>query len=72
MQLQAGEGHGRERRSCRFAEVLSDSVNVKVQDGWITLKRDVTYEFQSDAGCDDVATLHGVCGVTNEIKVNAL
>jgi osmotically-inducible protein OsmY len=43
-------------------EVPSDSVGVKVQDGWITLKgdlsyRDLSYQFQSDAAYDDVATL---------------
>jgi osmotically-inducible protein OsmY len=51
-------------------EVPSDSIDVKVQEGWITLKGDVTYQFQSDAAYDDVATLYGVYGVTNEIKVN--
>jgi osmotically-inducible protein OsmY len=53
-------------------EVPSDSVDVKVQDGWITLKGDVSYQFESDAAYDDVATLYGVYGVTNEIKVNAV
>jgi osmotically-inducible protein OsmY len=53
-------------------EVPSDSIDVKVQDGWITLKGDVTYQFQSDAAYADVATLYGVYGVTNEIKVNAV
>jgi osmotically-inducible protein OsmY len=53
-------------------EVPSDSVDVKVQDGWITLKGDVTYQFQSDAAYDDVATLYGVYGVTNETKVNGV
>jgi osmotically-inducible protein OsmY len=52
-------------------EVPSDFVDVKVRDGWITLKGDVSYQFQSDAAYDDVATLYGVYGVTNEIKVNA-
>jgi osmotically-inducible protein OsmY len=52
-------------------EVPSDAVDVKVQDGWITLKGDVTFQFQSDAAYDDVATLYGVFGITNEIKVNA-
>jgi hypothetical protein len=28
------------------------------------------YQYQSDAAYDDVATLYGVYGVTNEIKVN--
>jgi osmotically-inducible protein OsmY len=51
-------------------EVPSDTIDVKVQDGWITLKGYVAYQFQSDAAYDDVATLYGVYGVTNEIKVN--
>jgi osmotically-inducible protein OsmY len=51
-------------------DVPSDSVDVKVQDGWITLKGDVMYQFQSDAAYEDVATLYGVYGLTNEIKVN--
>jgi len=51
-------------------EVPSDLVDVKVEDGWITLKGDVSYQFQSDAAYDDVASLYGVYGVTNEIKVN--
>jgi osmotically-inducible protein OsmY len=53
-------------------EVPSDAIDVKVQDGWITLKGDVTYQFQSDAAYDDLATLYGVYGVTNEIKINEL
>jgi osmotically-inducible protein OsmY len=51
-------------------EVPADFVDVKVQHGWITLKGDVMYQYQSDAAYDDVATLYGVYGVTNEIKVN--
>jgi hypothetical protein len=50
--------------------VPSDLVDVKVEDGWITLKGDVAYQFESDAAYDDVASLFGVYGVTNEIKVN--
>lgn len=52
-------------------EVPSDTVDVKVEDGWITLKGDVSFQFQSDAAYDDVASLYGVYGVTNEIRVNA-
>jgi BON domain len=51
-------------------DVPSDLVDVKVEDGWITLKGDVDYQFESDAAYDDVASLFGVYGVTNEIKVN--
>ena len=50
-------------------EVPSDSVDVKVDDGWVTLKGNVSYQFESDAAYDDVASLYGVYGVTNEIKV---
>lgn len=50
-------------------EVPSDCVDIKVRDAWITLTGDVAHQFQSDAAYDDVATLYGVCGVTNEIKV---
>jgi osmotically-inducible protein OsmY len=51
------------------AEVPSDLVDVKVQDGWVTLKGDVSYQFESDAAYEDVASLYGVIGVTNEITV---
>ncbi len=51
-------------------EVPSDSVDIKVNDGWITLTGEVSFEFQSDSAYDDVASLYGVYGVTNEIKVN--
>jgi osmotically-inducible protein OsmY len=51
-------------------EVPSDFLDVKVSDGWVTLKGDVSYQFESDAAYDDVASLYGVLGVTNEIVVS--
>ena len=51
------------------AEVPSDSIDVKVHDGWVTLKGDVSFQFQSDAAYDDVSSLCGVAGVTNEVEV---
>ena len=53
------------------AELPSDSIDVEVQDGWVTLKGDVSFQFQSDAAYDDVSKLYGVAGVTNEIKVTS-
>lgn len=50
-------------------EVPAETVDVKVSDGWAMLTGDVTYQFESDAAYDDVASLIGVLGVTNEIKV---
>jgi osmotically-inducible protein OsmY len=51
-------------------DVPSDLVDIKVEDGWITLTGDVSFQFESDAAYDDVASLYGVYGVTNEIRVN--
>ena len=51
------------------SEIPADYLDVHVEDGWITLKGDVDYQFQSDLAFDDVSRLHGVTGVTNEIKV---
>lgn len=51
------------------AEVPSDSIEVEVQDGWLTLKGDVSFQFQSDAAYEDVSSLYGVAGVTNEIEI---
>jgi len=52
-------------------DVPSDSVKVRVEDGWVTLEGEVDYQFESDAAFDDVACLFGVVGVTNEIRVVA-
>jgi osmotically-inducible protein OsmY len=40
-----------------------------VHGGWVTLKGDVSFQFESDAAYDDVSSLYGVVGVTNEIRV---
>jgi osmotically-inducible protein OsmY len=50
-------------------EVPADLVEVKVHDGWVTLKGMVSWQFQSDAAYEDVANLLGVIGITNEIRV---
>jgi osmotically-inducible protein OsmY len=51
------------------AEVPADLIDVKVTDGWVTLTGDVSYQFESDAAFDDVASLLGVVGITNQIRV---
>jgi osmotically-inducible protein OsmY len=51
------------------AEVPSDLIDVKIRDGWITLKGGVNYQFESEAAYNDVSRLLGVAGVTNEITV---
>src|SRR3954451_22473059 len=49
--------------------IPGDDLDVSVDEGWITLKGDVGFQFQSDLAFDDVAGLYGVTGVTNAIKV---
>jgi osmotically-inducible protein OsmY len=51
-------------------EIPSDLVDVKVTDGWVTLKGNVSYQFESDAAYEDVASMYGVLGITNEIVVS--
>jgi osmotically-inducible protein OsmY len=51
------------------AEVPAELIDVKVEDGWVTLKGDASFQFESDAAFDDVASLYGVTGITNKIRV---
>jgi len=51
------------------AEVPAELVDVNVDEGWVTLRGDVFFQFQSDSAYDDVARLYGVTGVTNSIIV---
>jgi osmotically-inducible protein OsmY len=53
-------------------EVPAESIDVKVQNGWITLKGSVGHQYESDAAYGDVASLYGVYGITNEIKVEGI
>jgi osmotically-inducible protein OsmY len=51
------------------AQIPSDYLDAHVKDGWVTLKGDVDFQFQSDLAFDDVSRMYGVTGVTNKIKV---
>ena len=46
------------------------ALDVKVDEGWVTLTGNVSYQFESNAAYEDVAGLYGVVGVTNEIRVS--
>ena len=52
----------------RDSEVPTESIDVRVRDGWVTLSGYVEYEPQRIAAYDHVATLDGVMGISNEIK----
>jgi hypothetical protein len=50
-------------------EAPAELIDVKVEDGWVTLRGTVSWQFQSDAAYEDVANLFGVIGITNDIRV---
>lgn len=49
--------------------IPQDSVQVKVQDGWVTLTGSVPWQFQRDAAASSVRRLSGVLGVNNLIAI---
>lgn len=50
-------------------QVPSDKIRVKVEDGWITLEGELTWNYQSEAAKNAVHHLMGVRGVTNNITI---
>ena len=50
-------------------DLPGDYLDVQVRNGWVTLTGEVEYQFQSDAAFNHAASLAGVTGVTNDIKV---
>lgn len=51
------------------SSVPKDAVRVKVQDGWVTLSGEVTWQFQRLAAEADVRKLTGVISVINTITI---
>ena len=50
-------------------EVPADRLDVTVANGWLTLKGEVTHQYETDAAFNAVCRLPGIGGITNEIKV---
>ncbi|OOV13324.1 BON domain-containing protein [Flavobacterium sp. LM4] len=51
--------------------VAEDHVKVKVEDGWVTLEGELTWNFQRQDAKTAISFLPGVKGVTNEIKIKS-
>ncbi len=49
--------------------VPKDSVQVKVEKGWVTLTGEVDWWFQKEAAEHDIRPLHGVRGVSNQATI---
>jgi osmotically-inducible protein OsmY len=52
-------------------DVPSDKVKVTVQDGWVTLAGELSWNYQKDAAKDAINYLSGVKGVTNNIMIKS-
>jgi osmotically-inducible protein OsmY len=49
--------------------VPSDSVKVKVEDGWLTLSGEVEWEYQRQSAANGVRYLMGVTGISDQIVI---
>jgi len=49
--------------------VPKNRVNIKVENGWVTLRGDVDWRFQQQAAEADIRNLFGVMGVSNAIDI---
>ena len=49
--------------------VPADRIEVRVADGWLTLKGEVKRQQESDAAFEAVSRVQGVGGITSEVKV---
>ncbi|RPH42238.1 MAG: BON domain-containing protein [Burkholderiales bacterium] len=47
----------------------ADAVKVMVEDGWLTLTGDVSWQFQRQDAADTVRYLSGVTGVSNQVAI---
>jgi osmotically-inducible protein OsmY len=51
------------------ADVPADRIEVRVANGWLTLKGEVKHQYESDAAFEVATDVPGIGGITNEIKV---
>lgn len=51
------------------SQVPRDTIQIKVQNGWVTLTGEVDWQYQRKAAEDDVRKLSGVTGVGNQISI---
>jgi osmotically-inducible protein OsmY len=52
-------------------EVPGDKINIKVEDGWVTLGGELNWNYQKEAAKKAVKNLPGVVGVTNNITIKS-
>ncbi|SEW23269.1 Osmotically-inducible protein OsmY, contains BON domain [Chryseobacterium wanjuense] len=51
--------------------VPDDKIAVKVEDGWVTLEGELSWNYQREAAKNDIKNLTGVTGISNKIKIKS-
>ncbi len=51
--------------------VPNDTIKIKVENGWVTLDGELTWNYQREAAKNAVKNLEGVKGIYNNIKINS-
>lgn len=51
--------------------VSDDKIAVKVEDGWVTLEGELSWNYQREAAKNDIKNLTGVTGISNKIKIKS-
>jgi osmotically-inducible protein OsmY len=59
------------RNALKWNYEVPGEVTVLVEDGWVTLKGTVVWEYERKAAFNAVCSLMGVCGVSNEITLSS-
>ncbi|MEP7195939.1 MAG: BON domain-containing protein [Saprospiraceae bacterium] len=52
-------------------QIPYDKIKVIVENGWVSLEGELVYNYQSEAAKGAVKDLHGVIGVSNNIKIKS-
>jgi osmotically-inducible protein OsmY len=50
-------------------EIAADYLDIEVKNGWVTVKGEVDFQYQSDGAFERVERVRGVTGITNGLKV---
>ena len=53
------------------AQLPKDKITVKVENGWVTLEGEMTWNYQKEAAKDALKNLLGVTGVSNNIRIKS-
>jgi osmotically-inducible protein OsmY len=49
--------------------IPKDAIKVKVENGWMTLSGEVAWNYQKEAATQDMRSLYGVVGVSNDLNI---